>query len=144
MAGRTRTYPPEVIRLEALDPSSHGLPRFGAPGGRDARQEAWPTPSNRDPHIRLRGAHMQIRRGMVALLVAAAALVTPTKAKADGWESFGESYRATLPGGGVVSQGAGLSSYRQEPTPPGPVTGSIVIAGIPDGAGVERAFLYWA
>lgn len=72
---------------------------------------------------------------IAALLVA----LLPPVARADGDWSLNDSYRATLRGGGIVSEGAGLAVRSGAPA-----SGSIVIAGIPAAAQIERAFLYWA
>jgi subtilisin len=51
---------------------------------------------------------------------------------------FKRSYLNRLQGGGLVSQGVGLATRAG-----GPAAGNIAIAGIPAGAVVERAYLYW-
>ena len=74
--------------------------------------------------------------------VAAAALLLallPPLARADGDASLNESYDAVLRGGGIASEGIGLAVRSG-----GPASGTIQIPDVPDGAQIERAFLYWA
>lgn len=79
---------------------------------------------------------------MRRLIPAVAALLLallPPVARADGDWSLNDSYRATLRGGGIVSEGIGLAVRSGAAA-----SGSIQIAGVPAGAQIERAFLYWA
>jgi ferredoxin len=76
----------------------------------------------------------------VAAACVVALLFAPRVARADGSGSLGTSFSATLQGGGVVSQGAGYSGRGS--TAKSSV--AIGVAGIPNGATVHKAFLYWA
>lgn len=79
-------------------------------------------------------------RGLCMGVAVAIGVLAPTGASAEGWGSLGLSYHEVLPGGGVASQGVGLSATRAG----GPGQGTIALAGIPEGAIVHEAFLYWA
>ena len=52
---------------------------------------------------------------------------------------FGDGGSFTYPGGGLASNGVGLA-----PRAGGPAGGDIVLSGIPAGATVKHAFLYWS
>ncbi|HVL89684.1 MAG TPA: DUF3344 domain-containing protein [Actinomycetota bacterium] len=54
-------------------------------------------------------------------------------------DSLNESFRTTLVGGGLVSEGVGLARRNG-----GPASGSITISGIPEGSSVAKALLYWS
>src|SRR5688572_23440843 len=77
------------------------------------------------------------RLGLVFALLFA--VIAPMGARADGDGSLAMSLRGTYAGGGVVSEGVGLATRTG-----GPAAGTIAIAGIPSGAQVEKALLYWA
>lgn len=79
-----------------------------------------------------------MKRLCVLILLLSVAAV-PGASRADGFDSLNESFRTTLVGGGIVSEGVGLARRNG-----GPASGSIQIAGIPAGATVQRALLYWA
>lgn len=66
-------------------------------------------------------------------------LLAPVGAQADGWGQLGLAYHAVLPGGGVASEGVGLSMARAG----GSGVGQIDLSGIPEEAIVYDAFLYW-
>ncbi|MCA1832192.1 MAG: hypothetical protein ABR548_07305 [Actinomycetota bacterium] len=84
-------------------------------------------------------------RRSTGFLLIVLALVAPSfvlhPAAADGVEGLGTSFHDLLLGGGVVSEGVGLAGRLSGE--PGR-SGTITIAGVPAGASVSRAFLYWA
>lgn len=80
-----------------------------------------------------------VKRFSVLLLLLTAVAVVPGGARADGNDSLNESFRTTLVGGGLVTQGVGLATRNG-----GPESGTITIGGIPAGATVDKALLYWA
>jgi hypothetical protein len=63
----------------------------------------------------------------------------PAIADADGNETLGPSFVSTLQGGGVISQGVGLSGRKGPPK----ASGTIAIAGFPANSVVHEARLYW-
>jgi hypothetical protein len=79
---------------------------------------------------------------MVVLVIAVPPLAL-RGARADGVETLDQSFHQRLTGGGVVSEGVGLAGRTLDP-PQGGQPGTIAITGIPGGASVARAFLYWA
>lgn len=80
-----------------------------------------------------------MKRFLVLVLVLTAVAAVPGGARADGNDSLNESFRTTLVGGGMVTQGVGLARRNN-----GPSSGVIGITGIPNGASVTKALLYWA
>jgi hypothetical protein len=86
-----------------------------------------------------RGDQLMNKRQVASVIGLFAMIATIPAAQADGWGSLGTSYRAALPGGGMVSEGVGLSTTRGG----GNGVGQIALDGIPDGAMIDQAFLYW-
>lgn len=81
------------------------------------------------------------RFGALARLAGALLVALPITADAVIVGSFTPSFDDTLRGGGIVLEGAGYAG-REDSVPN--TNASIVIAGIPAGATVQRALLYWA
>jgi hypothetical protein len=75
---------------------------------------------------------------MRALLVLAALLLVPQAALADGDNAHSTIFDEEIVGGGIVSQGLGLARRFGAPE-----IGQVEIAGIPAGATIVQAFLYW-
>jgi len=78
-------------------------------------------------------------RQLVMGLTLSAGLLAPIGAQAEGWGQLGLSFQAVLPGGGVASEGVGLSMTRGG----GSGSGVIPLLDIPAEALVHQAFLYW-
>ena len=89
----------------------------------------------------IRGSKWRSHGAGVAFVVACVAvlLFPATGSLADGNDSLNQSFSATLRGGGVVSEGVGLARRNG-----GPMAGTIVLAGIPPDATINKAFLYWS
>lgn len=80
-----------------------------------------------------------MRRLLLALTVFASVAMIPPAAVADGNDSLNESFRVSLRGGGIASEGAGLSMHTG-----GPASATIQLSSVPAGATVHHARLYWA
>jgi MYXO-CTERM domain-containing protein len=65
-------------------------------------------------------------------------------ARGDGNEALGLSYHETAIGLGLASAGIGLAGRRDGVQTPAPIASAeLELAGIPAGAAIEQAFLYW-
>lgn len=81
----------------------------------------------------------------VLLVVSLLALGAPGRGAAVQIQDGGlnEFLRVSVIGGGIASAGVGLAGRWTEPPSP-PQSGQIQLSGIPSGATVEHAYLYWA
>lgn len=79
---------------------------------------------------------------VLALTVMVGGLLAPMSAHADGSEVLGQSLHEFVIGGGVVSEGVGLSGRTMSPPRRGQ-PGEITISTVPAGASVVKALLYW-
>lgn len=78
------------------------------------------------------------------LLFLSAVLGAPTAARADGNQALALTYHRIKTGLGVASTGVGLAG-RRPGFPPEPLTtAELELEGVPTGATIERAYLYWA
>jgi MYXO-CTERM domain-containing protein len=75
---------------------------------------------------------------LLNLTAAMTLLALPGAAWADGDDAHSTTYEALLPGGGVVSEGAGVAQRIS-----GTGIGEIEITGIPAGAEVVEVFVHW-
>jgi hypothetical protein len=89
-----------------------------------------------NPEHHRRSATWKIAWSAVGALACSA---LPAAANADGNETLGPSFVSTLQGGGVISQGVGLSGRKGPPK----ASGTIAIAGFPANSTVHEARLYW-
>ena len=78
-----------------------------------------------------------LRRWLLSLVLAAA-LAVPSTVLADGSQTLGQTLATVIAGGGVETQGVGMAQRRG-----GPSTANIIISGVPTGATVNQAFIYW-
>src|SRR5688572_21863990 len=74
-----------------------------------------------------------------------ALLLAPTSARANGDETLGESLRESGKGYGLASTGVGMAGRREVAANTTPVPSGILdLTGVPAGALVRHAYLYWA
>jgi hypothetical protein len=81
---------------------------------------------------------------VLGVLLLSAVLGAPTVARADGNEALTLTYHRIKTGLGVASTGVGLAG-RRAGFPSVPLTtAELELEGVPAGATIERAYLYWA
>ena len=82
-------------------------------------------------------------RGALAALTTVGALCAPSLAHADGDEAHSLLLHESAPGLGMTSAGVGLSGRREGGADVPAAAGVLTIAGVPAGAAVTHAYLYW-
>ena len=81
-----------------------------------------------------------MRPSSLAISIAILLALAPTTARADGNEVLGQTLVVRGPGYGIAEGGVGFAARFAPPTA---TTGTIRLAGIPAGATIRHAYLYW-